>query len=330
MVPLSPELHVALQDEVKAAYQKQHPGSLQPTANQVAVYFNVRHKPPLAEATVHRFFNCASPTQPGTNTLNVLAKYAGFDDYADYARHFEEQHAVHLRGSRPQRLGQSYGLMQRLRGETGTVLAASLRAVASAVCTPAGQDDWVQAWVDLAHLPGYYGQLLDVYAAAVRSTEAQLFAGGLRYLKALLTENQAECQTQAQLLGALDPRASAPAFALGRWAFARLMQRFADAPGELSAAELNALRAQAPVLALAAGGRRSARRLQLLPGRLPLSGGRGAVFWASSGPPWPRGSPKPRPPWPASGLRLPATCLARCWVRGRRWCCTTPDTLPPH
>ena len=253
-MPLLPlDLHTALQEEVKAAHRRQNPNPPDTTANRVAMHFATQHRPRLSEATVHRFFNCAAPTQPSANTLNVLARYAGFADLADFARHFEEQNAMHLHGERSQRLGRAYGLMQRLRGETGPVLAASLRAAADTIRTPAGQDDWVQAWVDLAHLPGYYGQLLDVYGVAVQSTEAQLFAGGLRYLKALLTDDPTECEAQARLLVALDPRASTPAFTRGRWAFARLMQRFADDPDDLSGAELDALRAQAPVPAVAAG-----------------------------------------------------------------------------
>lgn len=251
MVPLSLELHVALQEEVKATYRKKNPGLLKVTPNQVALYFDIRHTPRLAEATIHRFFNCAAPTQPGSNTLKILAQYAGFDDLADFVRHFEEQNEMLLRGGRPERLGQAYGLMQRLRGETGAALASSLRAAATSVRTPSGQDDWVQAWVDLAHLPGYFGQLLEIYSEANRSSEAQIFAAGLRYLRGLLTEDLTERDSQAQLLQSLHPRLSAPPFVLGRWAFVRLMERSFEDSSLLSEAELAVLREQAPVPAIA-------------------------------------------------------------------------------
>ena len=253
MPTISRELQAALQNEVIVTYQKRNRSSQKATANQLAIYFSSRHTPRLSEATIHRFFNVDAPTTPGSHTLDTIAQYAGFRDLADFAHYFEEQNDMLLRGNRLERLGQSYGLMQRFRNETSEVLASSLRTAAQAVGTPNGQNDWIQAWVDLAHLPGYFGKLLESYSEANQSPEAQVFAGGLRYLKSLLTLNHPERTRQAHALQSLDPRLSTPPFVLGRWAFARLMERAFEDSSVLTDAEFDLLRERAPVPVAAVG-----------------------------------------------------------------------------
>lgn len=239
-----PSLHPLHQDILRQAirerYQREHPDPKDVSATQIARYFATRPGTRLGQATVHRFFSDYAPRD--LNTLNVLADYAGHQDITVFQRYCYECDNWSLRSHRDEALPQAYELMLRLRATTGSARAVGSQAAAVLVQQPAGRDHWMQAWVDLAYLTDYYGELLPAYRAGRVGPEGEIFAAGLLYLRALLTNERAERERRATELAGIEPRPSLPAFALGRWEFARLMEQ-PNRP--LPAAELAVLRAKA-------------------------------------------------------------------------------------
>lgn len=199
-----------------------------PTLNALAVILAgeppAKKEPPVIKGTVLHLFHAHNPTaNPGEPLLNALARYAGYGGgFVEFQASLQEAPIRDLTGDAwADRLQQSYRILQELR-QTRQV-PDDLRNLL--VYNRTGNEDFIKAYVDLAYLNGYYGQLLAAYMVRIEPaghTDDVIFAAGLLYLRAFLVGDSAAAGTQWQTLQQHRPRAGTPAFAHGRWAFAAL------------------------------------------------------------------------------------------------------------
>lgn len=214
----------------------------------------------LSPSTLRRFFGLVGK-EGGyhLHTLDTLARYAGHPDFeafgqavagmakaqtaAEAPTDIPELLAMELLAP-PERLllGYFLGRVTRPAAPTGAAAPLALRLAAH----PAGQEFFVESFVDLAYLNGAYGEVLAHYLQHKATPEAQLFGHGTLFLGEFLAEDEAAWHHRLQLLRALPVPAEAHAFPRGRLAFAEIMAALHAAPGQpVPAALLAQLRQQA-------------------------------------------------------------------------------------
>ena len=199
-----------------------------PTLNALAVILAgeppAKKEPPVIKGTVLHLFHAYNPTaNPGEPLLNALARYAGYGGgFVEFQAATQEAPTRDLNGDAwADRLRQSYRILQELR--QARQVPDDLRNLL--VYNRTGNDDFIKAYVDVAYLNGYYGQLLAAYMVRIEPaghTDDVIFAAGLLYLRAFLVGDSAAAGAHWLTIQQHRPRAGTPAFAHGRWAFAAL------------------------------------------------------------------------------------------------------------
>ena len=199
----------------------------------------------LSPSTLRRFFGLVDK-EGGyhLHTLDTLARYAGHADFADFGQAVANLAATKAatdvaptdipellamqRLAYPERLLLGYFLGRVTRPATpdGPVAPLALRLAAH----PAGQEFFVESFVDLAYLNGAYGEVLAEYLRHKQTPEAQLFGHSMLFLGEFLAENEPAWRARLQLLRALPVPAEVHAFPRGRRAFAEMMAAWHDAP----------------------------------------------------------------------------------------------------
>ena len=199
----------------------------------------------LSPSTLRRFFGLVDK-EGGyhLHTLDTLARYAGHADFAafgqavaglaqaaagptDFPTDIPELLAL-ARLAPPERLllGYFLGRVTRPAQPGGAAAPLALRLAAH----PAGQEFFVESFVDLAHLSGAYGEVLHEYLSHKHTPEAQLFGQGVLFLKAFLAEDEAAWRARLPQLLQLPVLAEAHAFPRGRRAFAEIVAAWHTAP----------------------------------------------------------------------------------------------------
>ncbi|MET4106576.1 hypothetical protein [Hymenobacter sp. UYP22] len=214
----------------------------------------------LSPSTLRRFFGLVSK-EGGyhLHTLDTLARYAGHPDFAAFGRSVSALVTAPLTSSPPPDipellgmallsyperllLGYFLGRVTRPVAPTGAAAPLALRLAAH----PAGQELFVESFVDLAYLTGAYGEILTEYLRHKRTPEAQLFGHCTLFLGEFLAEDTAAWQTRLPLLLALPVPPKTHAFPRGRRAFAQIMAAWYEAPNQpLSNALLQQLQQEA-------------------------------------------------------------------------------------
>jgi len=199
----------------------------------------------LSPSTLRRFFGLVDK-EGGyhLHTLDTLAHYAGHADFASFGQAVANLAAAKeatdvaptdipellamQRLAYPERLLLGYFLGRVTRPVTpgGPVAPLALRLAAH----PAGQEFFVESFVDLAYLNGSYGDVLAEYLRHKHTPEAQLFGHSTLFLGEFLAENETAWRARLQLLRALPVPADVHAFPRGRRAFAEMMAAWHDAP----------------------------------------------------------------------------------------------------
>ena len=207
----------------------------------------------LSPSTLRRFFGLVEK-EGGfhLHTLDTLARYAGHATFADFGESVAGHAAAVARTSPvdipellamerlapPERLllGYFLGRVTRPAQPGGAAAPLALRLAAP----PAGQEFFVESFVDLAHLNGAYGEVLAEYLRHKHTAEAQLFGHGTLFLKEFLANEEPAWRARLQLLRALPMPAHLHAFPRGRCAFAEIVAAwhdtdFAEVPAALLA-----------------------------------------------------------------------------------------------
>ncbi|NVO32223.1 hypothetical protein [Hymenobacter lapidiphilus] len=212
----------------------------------------------LSPSTLRRFFGLVEK-EGGyhLHTLDTLARYAGHADFAAFGQALRQQakvEASHLTDipellamqqlAYPERLllGYFLGRITRPAVPTGPAPALALRLAAH----PAGQEYYVESFVDLAYLNGAYGQVVHTYLQHKTTPEAQLFGHCALFLGEFLAQDEPAWQQRLAQLMDLPVPADCHAFPHGRRAFAEVAAVHHAAPQHpLPAALLSRLRQQA-------------------------------------------------------------------------------------
>ena len=194
----------------------------------------------LSPSTLRRFFGLVDK-EGGfhLHTLDTLARYAGHDTFADFGKSVAS-HATTAASptdipellameqlAPPERLllGYFLGRVTRPAQPGGAAAPLALRLAAH----PAGQEFFVESFVDLAHLNGAYGEVLAEYLRHKLTPEAHLFGHGALFLKEFLANDASAWRARLQLLRALPVPADVHAFPRGRRAFAEIVAAWHDA-----------------------------------------------------------------------------------------------------
>ena len=215
----------------------------------------------LSPSTLRRFFGLVRK-EGGyhLHTLDTLARYAGHADFAAFGRAVAGRATAEAapalaptdipellamrRLAHPERLllGYFLGRMTRPATPTGPAAPLALRLAAH----PAGQEFFVESFVDLAYLNGAYGEVLRTYLRHKPTPEAQLFGHCTLFLGEFLAGDEAAWRARLAHLLALPVPADTHAFPRGRRAFAEIVAAWHDAPdGQVPPALLTRLRAEA-------------------------------------------------------------------------------------
>ena len=259
MPRLSPPVHAALQAAVAARFGQplrypSHCDALEAELRQAPTTGGRR----LSPSTLRRFFGLVEK-EGGyhLHTLDTLARYAGHADFAAFGQALGRQaksEAKHLTDipellamaplADPERLLLGYFLGRITRPATPTAPAPALALRLAA--HPAGQEYYVESFVDLAYLNGAYGQVLGEYLQHKATPEAQLFGHCTLFLGEFLAQDEPAWQQRLANLLALPLPADCHAFPHGRRAFAELVAAHYAAPAQpLPSALLDRLRQQA-------------------------------------------------------------------------------------
>ncbi|WBA40795.1 hypothetical protein [Hymenobacter canadensis] len=260
MPTLPTPLHVALRNAVATRFGQplrypSHCDALEAELRRAAGTTGRR----LSPSTLRRFFGLVEK-EGGyhLHTLDTLARYAGHPDFAAFGQAVTRQAATDYpaqvtdipellameRLAPPERLllGYFLGRVTRPAVPTGPATPLALRLAAH----PAGQEYFVESFVDMAHLNGAYGEVLTHYLQHKRTPEAQLFGHGTLFVGEFLAEDEPAWQRRLAQLLALPVPAETHAFPRGRRAFAEIMGAWSATPGQpLPASLLMRLREQA-------------------------------------------------------------------------------------
>ena len=246
MPTLTPPLHIALRKAVATRFGQpllypSHCDALETELARTAGAGGRR----LSPSTLRRFFGLVEK-EGGyhLHTLDTLARYAGHANFAafgcavaglmqaataatDFPTDIPELLAM-TRLAPPERLllGYFLGRVTRPAQPGGAAAPLALRLAAH----PAGQEFFVESFVDLAHLNGAYSEVLREYLRHKPTPEAQLFGHGTLFLGEFLAENEAAWQARLPHLLALSVPSTAHAFPRGRRAFAEIVAAWHAAP----------------------------------------------------------------------------------------------------
>ncbi len=243
---LSPPLQAALREAVAARFGQplRYPSqcdALEAELQKTAPAGGQR----LSPSTLRRFFGLVD-SEAGfhLHTLDTLARYAGHANFAAFAQAVSGLATTsptatgtlndipELLGMErltyPERLllGYFLGRVTRPITPNGSAVPLALRLAAH----PAGQEYFVESFVDLAHLNGAYGEVVATYLRHKQTADAQLFGHCILFLGEFLAENESAWRQRLALLLALPVPAEVHAFPRGRRAFAEIVARWYDAP----------------------------------------------------------------------------------------------------
>ena len=243
---LSPLLHNALREAVTTCFGQplRYPSHCDALETELAKTIGAGGRR-LSPSTLRRFFGLVEK-EGGYHlyTLDTLARYAGHADFAafgqavaglaqaaaatpDFPTDIPELLTM-ARLAPPERLllGYFLGRVTRPAHPGGAAAPLALRLAAH----PAGQEFFVESFVDLAHLNGAYGEVLREYLRHKLTPEAQLFGHVTLFLGEFLAENEAAWRARLPLLLALPVPPAAHAFPRGRRAFAEIVAAWHAAP----------------------------------------------------------------------------------------------------
>jgi len=238
MPHLPPPLHTALREAVAARFGQpvrypSHCDALEAELQKTAATNGRR----LSPSTLRRFFGLVEK-EGGyhLHTLDTLAHYAGHADFAAFGQavagfpdaadattaliDIPELLAMQ-RLAYAERLLLGYFLGRVTRPASPTAPAAPLALQLAA--HPAGQEFFVESFVDLAHLAGSYGEVLVAYLRHKATPEAQLFGHSTLFLREFLAQDAPAWQARLRHIRSLAIPPGTHAFPLGRRAFAELM-----------------------------------------------------------------------------------------------------------
>ncbi|OGX85275.1 hypothetical protein BEN48_14825 [Hymenobacter glacialis] len=199
----------------------------------------------LSPSTLRRFFGLVD-TEAGfhLHTLDTLARYAGHADFAAFGQAVSGLATASTaatgtlndipellgmeRLTYPERLllGYFLGRVTRPIAPNGPAVPLALRLAAH----PAGQEYFVESFVDLTHLNGAYGEVVTEYLRHKHTPDAQLFGHCVLFLGEFLAENEPAWRQRLALLLALPVPAEVHAFPRGRRGFAEIVAQWYDAP----------------------------------------------------------------------------------------------------
>jgi len=215
----------------------------------------------LSPSTLRRFFGLVEK-EGGyhLHTLDTLARYAGHADFATFGQAVAGLAAAapkastalndipellamdRLAYSERLLLGYFLGRVTRPLAPGGPAAALALRLAAH----PAGQEFFVESFVDMAHLNGAYGEVVAEYLKHKATPEAQLFGHCALFQAEFLAEDEPAWRARLAYLLALPVPPETHAFPRGRRAFARIVAAWYDAPTQaLPPALLSQLRLEA-------------------------------------------------------------------------------------
>ncbi len=199
----------------------------------------------LSPSTLRRFFGLVEKDGGyHLHTLDTLARYAG---HADFAAFGQSVSGLAMQGTTapgatidipellameqlayPERLllGYFLGRITRPAQPGGAAAPLALQLATH----PAGQEFFVESFVDLAHLTSAFGEVLAVYLQHKHTPEAQLFGHSTLFLAEFLTGNEPAWRQRLARLLALPVPPEVHAFPRGRRAFARIVAAWHDAP----------------------------------------------------------------------------------------------------
>ena len=242
---LTPPLHTALREAVAGQFGQplrypSHCDALEAELQKEALASGGR----ISASTLRRFFGLVSK-EGGyhLHTLDTLARYAGHADFAAFGRTLTAPAAgpaaptdmVALLAteslSAAERLLVGYFVGRITRPATPQAPAAPLALRLAA--HPAGQEFFVESFVDLAHLNGAYGEVLREYLRHKPTAEAQLFGYAALFLGEFLAADEPAWRARLRHLLALPVPADVHAFPHGRRAFAEIVAAWHDAPDGL-------------------------------------------------------------------------------------------------
>lgn len=191
--------------------------------------------------TLRRFFGLVKKTGGyHLHTLDALAHYAGYADFADFTNTTFTASATPgpvadipellamPRLNHAERLLLGYFLGQITRTNDFTPNPLALRLAAH----PAGQEYFVESYVDLAHLNGAYGQVVAEYLRHKTTPEAQLYGHSVLLLGEFLAGRTAAWQMRLPLLLALPVPPDTHSFPRGRRAFAEIVAAWHTNPAQ--------------------------------------------------------------------------------------------------
>ena len=248
MPRLSLPLHTALREAVAARFGQplrypSHCDALEAELLKAAGTGGRR----LSPSTLRRFFGLVEKDGGyHLHTLDTLARYAGHASFEAFGEavaglatalapaagpptDIPELLAME-RLAHPERLllGYFLGRVTRPLVPDGPAAPLALRLAAH----PAGQEFFVESFVDLAHLNGAYGEIVAEYLRHKPAAEAQLFGHGTLFLGELLAEDEAAWRARLRQLLALPVPAATHAFPRGRRAFAEIVAVWHEAPDQ--------------------------------------------------------------------------------------------------
>ena len=212
----------------------------------------------LSPSTLRRFFGLVEKDGGyHLHTLDTLARYAGHPDFAAFGQAVSGLAAAGSnpatspndipellamdRLAYPERLllGYFLGRITRPLAPDAPATPLALRLAAH----PAGQEFFVESFVDLAHINGACGEVISEYLRHKTDNQAQLFGHSTLFLGEFLAEKEPAWRARLVLLQAIPLPLDAHAFPLGRRVFAELMGAWHEAPdAAISPARLAQLR----------------------------------------------------------------------------------------
>lgn len=248
----------ALRQEVAKRFGR--PISTNTDCSELARAMNAASGSSLSRTLLRRFF-LNRERSFFRNTLDKLAAYAAGCDFLYFCRLLAAGSAADaptqvvepimlLGPTYALSLQQGYVLGMRTRPGSPAE-AAEAQALAQAA-NPAGQKLFVESFVDLAHVTGAYGTVVEKYLDHAAGWDKQIFGYSVLFLSAFLAEDKPLWQRRLGQLRAVPVPHGLHPFPMGRRAFALLMADWAQRPAKpLSASALEALRQEARTCAVA-------------------------------------------------------------------------------